>query len=97
MKKRTFRTCSTLLAAAAIAIVAASVGAARKADKLTLRINDAEGARGEVVAVVLRTYSSRPLGQGQICFTASRPGAARRAEKDTRKMPQAPATTESRV
>jgi len=39
-------------------------------DSLTLRVNDAIGAPGGRVAVVLRTYASRPVGQGQVCFTA---------------------------
>ncbi len=41
-------------------------------DQLTLRVNDLEGPPGGRVAVVVRTYSSRALGQGQICFRAAR-------------------------
>lgn len=44
------------------------LGAAREA--LTLRVNDAIGEPGGLVAVVIRTYASRPVGQGQICFLA---------------------------
>lgn len=38
---------------------------------LTLRISDAMGAPGGVAAVVIRTYSSRPVGQGQLDFVSS--------------------------
>lgn len=41
-------------------------------NRLKLRVNDAEGMPGERVAIVLRTYSSRPIGQGQISFRARR-------------------------
>src|SRR5829696_5211925 len=41
---------------------------ASAADKLALRTNDAEGVPGGVVAVVVRTYASRAIGQGQILF-----------------------------
>lgn len=37
-------------------------------DELTLRINDAEAEPGGLAAVVIRTYSSRPVGTGQLCF-----------------------------
>ncbi len=36
-------------------------------EPLALRVNDATGSPGGVVAVVLRTYASRPVGQGQVC------------------------------
>lgn len=50
---------------------------AAAADDLTLRVNDSEGRAGERVAVVLRTYDSRPISQGQICLsTALSQGAA---------------------
>ncbi len=42
-------------------------------DSLTLRVNDAEAAPGGIAAIVIRTYSSRPLGQGQVCFRADGP------------------------
>ncbi|HYG61145.1 MAG TPA: hypothetical protein VEL74_01070 [Thermoanaerobaculia bacterium] len=41
---------------------------ASAAEKLALRTNDAEGVPGGVVAVVVRTYASRAIGQGQILF-----------------------------
>ena len=41
-------------------------------DVLTIRVNDAVSEPGGVVAVVLRTYASRPAGQGQICFRGRR-------------------------
>ena len=37
-------------------------------DEMTLRINDAMAVPGERMAVVLRTYASRGVGQGQICL-----------------------------
>lgn len=40
-------------------------------EPLTLRLSDVEGAPGDLVTVVLRTYSPRSLGQGQICFRAN--------------------------
>lgn len=41
---------------------------ASAAEALALRTNDAEGIPGGVVAVVVRTYASRAIGQGQILF-----------------------------
>lgn len=46
----------------------ASSAAAR--DQLTLRVNDAIAEPGGLAAVVVRTYASRPAGQGQICIIA---------------------------
>jgi hypothetical protein len=40
-------------------------------EPLTLRVQDAIAEPGGVVAVVLRTYASRPIGQGQLCLMAS--------------------------
>jgi hypothetical protein len=37
-------------------------------EPLTLRVSDAEGEAGGEVAVVIRTYASRGVGQGQICI-----------------------------
>ncbi len=37
-------------------------------DTLTLRVNDAIAEPGGLAAVVVRTYASRPAGQGQICI-----------------------------
>jgi hypothetical protein len=42
----------------------------RRARSLTLRVNDATARPGGVAVVVLRTYSSRPVGQGQLDVTA---------------------------
>ena len=39
-------------------------------DELTLRVNDAIGEPGGLVALVVRTYASKPVGQGQVCFRA---------------------------
>lgn len=41
---------------------------ARAGDKLTLRVNQAIGEPGGVVAVVVRTYAPRAIEQGQVCF-----------------------------
>jgi len=42
-------------------------------DDLTLRVNDVKGEAGGLVAVEVRTYAPRGVGQGQIClFAASR-------------------------
>lgn len=43
-------------------------------DTLTLRINDTTAEPGGEVAVVMRTYASRPIRQGQLCMHASSPG-----------------------
>ena len=39
-------------------------------DKLTLRVNDAVAVPGGTAAIVLRTYASRPIEQGQLCLEA---------------------------
>lgn len=41
-------------------------------DSLRLRLHDATALPGGIAAVVVRTYASRPIRQGQICFV-SRP------------------------
>lgn len=40
-------------------------------EEMTLRINDTMGTPGDRIAVVLRTYAPRGVGQGQICMAAS--------------------------
>lgn len=67
---------NTLFGLALAAWLAAPAPAPAK-DELTLRVNDAIGEPGGLVAVVLRTYASRPLGQGQVCFLARGRSAAR--------------------
>lgn len=47
-------------------------GTSHAKDELTLRVNDAIGEPGGVVALVVRTYASRPVGQGQVCLRAGR-------------------------
>ena len=42
-------------------------------ESLTLRVNDAIGAPGGLATVIVRTYSSRGVGQGQSCFAANLP------------------------
>jgi hypothetical protein len=63
---RFHRTLSLLALGLAVALGAASPAAA--GDELTLRVNDAEGVPGGEVAIVVRTYAPRPVGQGQICL-----------------------------
>jgi len=38
---------------------------------LTLRVNDVKAAPGELIAVEVRTYAPRGVGQGQICLRAA--------------------------
>jgi len=38
------------------------------AGEIGLRVHDARGAPGDRVALVLRTYASRPIEQGQVCL-----------------------------
>lgn len=73
MISSSFPTFRTALAVAVLAFFSLGLQEASAADRLALRTNDAEGAPGGVVAVVIRTYASRPIGQGQICFRARRP------------------------
>lgn len=40
-------------------------------DRLTLRVNDTDTRPGDLAAVVVRTYSSRPVDQGEICFRSA--------------------------
>ncbi len=40
-------------------------------EELTLRVNDIEAVAGEQTAIVVRTYASRPISQGQLCLRAS--------------------------
>lgn len=37
-------------------------------ERLTLRVNDTDARPGDLAAVVVRTYASRPVDQGQVCF-----------------------------
>lgn len=39
-------------------------------DPLTLRINDTQAQPGGLVAITVRTYESRPVHQGQVCFSS---------------------------
>ncbi|HVG08140.1 MAG TPA: hypothetical protein VNM67_10575 [Thermoanaerobaculia bacterium] len=69
----------TALAVAVLALSALAPRQAAAADKLTLRVNDARGGPGDLVSVVVRTYASRPIAQGQICIGARRSGRTRAA------------------
>lgn len=63
LQKRT-----SVLAWALAAALGAATAPVCAVEPLTLRVSDMEGAPGEVVTLVLRTYSPRALGQGQICL-----------------------------
>lgn len=56
------------LATAVVIMQIAPAAHAQLENSLTLRLADASGAPGGIVAVVLRTYSSRGVGQGQVCM-----------------------------
>ena len=43
---------------------------ATEAESLTLRVNDTDARPGQLVALVIRTYAPRGIGQGQLCFRA---------------------------
>ncbi|HEX3126918.1 MAG TPA: hypothetical protein VH394_06285 [Thermoanaerobaculia bacterium] len=58
------------LAAAVLSLLSLIPDSASAAKSLTLRVNDARGGPGDLVAVVVRTYASRPIGQGQLCIGA---------------------------
>jgi hypothetical protein len=60
------------ITAVALALLALVPEPASAANSLTLRVNDARGGPGDLVAVVVRTYASRPIGQGQLCIGARR-------------------------
>lgn len=75
MKQRT--RLRTALAVAVLALSSVAPQPAKAADKLTLRVNDARGGPGDLVAVVVRTYASRPIAQGQICIGARRQARGR--------------------
>lgn len=61
-----------VFAAAVLSLLALIPESASASDRLTLRVNDARGGPGDLVAVVVRTYASRPIGQGQLCIGARR-------------------------
>jgi hypothetical protein len=61
-----------LAAAVGILVSAGSSSPVWAGDTLTLRINDAAGVPGGRIAVVLRTYAPRGVGQGQVCLRAAR-------------------------
>lgn len=62
----------TAFAVAVLALLCLAPQEAAASDTLTLRVNDARGGPGDLVAVVVRTYASRPIGQGQICIGTKR-------------------------
>lgn len=60
-----------LVILACLAVASAGTAGGQE-EALTLRVNDAEAAPGGIAAVVLRTYSSRGIGQGQLCLGVHR-------------------------
>lgn len=62
---------AVLLALTLPAAAAAAPAKAGGAELLTLRVSDAVAPPGGLAAVVLRTYSSRPVGQGQLDWFAT--------------------------
>ncbi len=70
------RLLAPFLAACAVLATAAPAAFAQEVEPLTLRVNDSMGLPGGLVAVVLRTYASQSVGQGQVCFKPTKKGAA---------------------
>lgn len=68
-----FRHSAPLWIFAALLVLTPLLGAtpAEAGDGLTLRVNDVVGMPGEVIAVEVRTYAPRGVGQGQICLRAT--------------------------
>lgn len=72
LSRRTSRNVSLLLALLVfVPLLVASSSSAWAKDGLTLRVDDAKAAPGELVAVEVRTYAPRGVGQGQICLRAT--------------------------
>jgi hypothetical protein len=74
MNHRSLGLRESIILASALPLVAAGMlcsGPVAAEDRLTLRVQDAIAEPGGVVAVVLRTYASRPIGQGQLCLMAN--------------------------
>ncbi len=67
--KRTVFSLSTLTLIVAVLVAPGALSA--DDDTLTLRLNDAMAEPGDRVAVVLRTYAPRGVGQGQICMAVA--------------------------
>lgn len=67
-----FRTALTAAVLAFLGLLGLAPEPASASKSLTLRVNDARGGPGDLVAVVVRTYASRPIGQGQLCIGARR-------------------------
>ena len=72
LSRLTSRNVSLLLALLlSVPLFVANASSGWAKDELTLRVNDAKAAPGELVAVEVRTYAPRGVGQGQICLRAS--------------------------
>jgi hypothetical protein len=69
------RSAALVLAALALALGAAPREARPDDDSLALRVNDATGVPGGLVAVVVRTYASRPIRRGQVVLRAGSSGS----------------------
>lgn len=70
---------STALTAVLLLVAAAlsTLPAAAQVEQLTLRVNDMKAVSDGQVAIVVRTYASRPISQGQLCLRARARRAAR--------------------
>jgi len=68
-----FRNPTPLWIFTALLVLTPLLGAtpAEAGDGLTLRVDDVDGTPGEVIAVEVRTYAPRGVGQGQICLRAT--------------------------
>lgn len=78
------RAMALVLTSALLATLSFAPALAADAGPLTLRVNDATVPPGGILAVVVRTYSPRGVGQGQICLggplaPVHEPGAERAA------------------
>lgn len=70
-RKATWRSISAAALIAAGVVSLAPGGTASAEETLTLRVNDARAEPGDLVAVVVRTYATRGMAQGEICLMAS--------------------------
>jgi len=58
------------LGAVALALAVSGAATAHARETLTLRVNDGFAEPGGLAAVVIRTYATKPISQGQLCFRA---------------------------
>ena len=68
--------CSAALALCAALLLTTHTAFAQVDEPLTLRLNDAIGVPGGIAAIVVRTYASRGVGQGQMDMPIRQQGLA---------------------